>query len=113
MKKAPYSVRHGDVLLVDAAYRRRDLSGATEIPPEGNRVILAHGEVTGHAHVCVIDREKPQARLMEIAAERYLQIVEKVALSHEEHTAILLRKGKLQQGFQVEERGEKVRSVQD
>ena len=111
MKKV-YSVRQGDVLLIDAKYRGDNLE-AIEVKAEKNKVVLAEGEVTGHAHVCVIDREQPQVKVFEAQAERYLQIVETIALTHEEHTTILLRKGRLQQAFQVEDFGEEVRRVTD
>lgn len=112
----PYSIRHGDVLLVDAAYRGEMPDHAKEII--GDRVVLAHGEVTGHAHV--IDKEK--ARLWDAKGERFLQIVENLApLTHEEHSEIKLDRlalvnpasGRLQQAFQVEDFGEEVRRVTD
>ena len=40
--------RQGDV-LVRPLRRDQKIKGA-EVPPEGGRVILAHGEATGHAH---------------------------------------------------------------
>ena len=105
----PYCVRHGDVLLVDAAYRGGMPATATEEQTKG-RVILAHGEVTGHAHAI---EDCTKVRVFDAAAERFLQISEKVALSHEEHSTIMLNKGRLQQAFQVEDFGEEVRRVAD
>jgi hypothetical protein len=43
----PFHVRQGDVLLV-----RVDVSvaGTRHVPRDGDRLVLAYGEVTGHAH---------------------------------------------------------------
>lgn len=96
--------RQGDVLLVEV----NDIPlGAKDITPK-DRIVLAYGEVTGHAHaiypeqreVTVLDRalkREPQtaikAKLWDAGAERFLQVVEKTALKHEEHSAIELPKG--------------------
>ena len=40
-------IRQGDVQLQQVAKMPRD---CTEITPDGNRIVLAYGEVTGHAH---------------------------------------------------------------
>ena len=45
--------RQGDVLLVPCAGIPAD---ACEEAPEGGRVILAHGERTGHCHAMAADR---------------------------------------------------------
>lgn len=111
--KVPYQIRQGDVLLVDASYRG-EKAGAP-IPAEGGRTVLAHGEVTGHAHAI-----EPEAKVsyFDADAERFLTVMEKVGLGHEEHTAVFLAPndaagGKYQQAFQVEEFGEEVRRVAD
>lgn len=56
-----------------------------EIAPEAGRTVLAHGEVTGHAHAfkepVPFYREKASGR-------RFLKLVEPQALSHEEHAPI-------------------------
>jgi hypothetical protein len=88
--------RQGDVLLirVDQEIPKR----AKEITENG-RVVLAYGEVTGHAHAIypqVIVADKPPAqpaKLWDAGAERFLQVMEKTALRHEEHEAIDLEPG--------------------
>lgn len=40
-------LRQGDVQIQQVAALP---DGCKEVPPEGNRIVLAHGEVTGHAH---------------------------------------------------------------
>lgn len=44
----PFQIRQGDVYLIPV---KSLPAGSTPIPPEGGRrFVLAHGEVTGHAH---------------------------------------------------------------
>src|SRR5574341_549052 len=81
--------RQGDVLLI----KRDRLSEGQliPIPVDGSgRIVLAYGEVTGHAHA-IADTAK--ARLWDAGAERFLQVLEKTALVHEEHAPIQLEKG--------------------
>lgn len=104
MKKALYSVRQGDVLLVKASTVP---DTAQRVPGE---VILAYGEVTGHAHRII---EKHKAEYFDANAERFLQVAERTALTHEEHSAIVLDKGVYRQAFQVEDFGDQVRRVED
>ena len=120
MKKSqqvPYSLRQGDVLLVDATYRGSKIAeGGKAVPLEGGRVVLMHGENTGHAHA--IERPKSKARYFDAGAERFLQAVESLSVTHEEHSALFLSPtdpagGKYHQAFQVEDFGDEVRRVAD
>lgn len=116
MKKqieAPFSVRQGDVLVVDAAYRGDKSDQGKLVKPEAGRVVLQHGEVTGHAHVVEAPARVARPRLYDVQAERYLQVVAEATIRHEEHGPILLYEGRFQQAFQVEEQGEEVRQVAD
>ena len=99
-----FQARQGDVLVVKVASIPK-----TAKPVEGD-IILAHGEVTFHAHRVI---ETTKARYFDANAERFLQVMETTALSHEEHTAIVLEKGVYKQAFQVEDFGEEIRRVQD
>ncbi len=103
-------VRQGDVML----FRVEALpKGAVPVKTKGD-VILAHGEVTGHAHRIKREQtEKPSARLFDVGAERYLQIAERVALTHEEHSAIFLEAGIYRQAFQHEEKRAEIQRVAD
>ena len=105
MKKA---LRQGDVLLFPVAALPK---GAKEVKVKGD-VILAYGEVTGHAHR-IKQTEKPSARVFDVGAERYLQIAERVALIHEEHSAILLDAGVYRQAHQFEEKRAELQRVED
>lgn len=75
--------RQGDVLIVRVDSCPAE---ATPIKREMNEdVILAHGEVTGHAHrIC--SRHATMYRTESDA--RYMRVTAPVALTHEEHTTI-------------------------
>ena len=103
-------VRQGDVMLFKVAALPK---GAKEVETIGD-VILAFGEVTGHAHRIKREQtEKPSARLFDLGAERYLQIAERVALTHEEHSSIFLEAGVYRQAFQFEEKRAEIQRVAD
>jgi hypothetical protein len=82
----PFHVRQGDVLLIRADV---DLHGARHVPRDGDRLVLAYGEVTGHAHAI---REK-RAELRVIDGHRYLDAPAPVVVEHEEHAPIRLDPG--------------------
>lgn len=87
--------------------------GAVEI---NGPIILALGEVTGHAHTIRLpDSERHKVRYWTAEGERFLQILERIEipLSHEEHGPIVIEPGIGKQGFQVEDFGAEVRRVQD
>lgn len=79
--------RQGDVLIVPV---KSIPKGAKPVPRENGRVILAHGEVTGHAHA-LLERnvnmvEKDMRRFLEIAGGG-------ASVVHEEHGTIKLDAG--------------------
>jgi hypothetical protein len=108
MKQQIY--RQGDVLLmrVDA------LPGNAKDVTPGERIVLAYGEVTGHAHAI---EEAPgsarPARLWDAGAERFLQVLEKTALRHEEHAPVELPVGVYKVVQQREYHPEEIRNVAD
>jgi hypothetical protein len=80
--------RQGDVLLerVETA----DLG--EEVGREGGRVVLAHGEVSGHSHAIAA----PDAALFrgrELPQLRFLRLPSPARLVHEEHSPIPLPAG--------------------
>jgi len=100
--------RQGDVLLVKV-----DPAGVEKtrlVPREGGRIILAYGEVTGHAHAI----DAALAELFE-AGDRglYLKIDAACRLTHEEHAAIDLDKGLYRVVRQREYTGVDWRPVRD
>ena len=74
-------VRQGDVLLVPVD---RITGLARPLPRTDGRIVLAWGEVTGHAHAI----RAAGATLFGIDEERYLRVAEPVTLDHEEHGTI-------------------------
>ena len=96
--------RQGDVLLikVDGPFEV-DPTRIRQVEFDAGRVVLAYGEVTGHAHAIKVrevadagDPAKPpvpSARQFDYGAERFLRLVEKSVLEHEEHSPIELDAG--------------------
>lgn len=99
--------RQGDVFIV----RRGVLTkGLKPIPRDKGRIVLAYGEVTGHAHAIT----SPQASLFEAAGKVYLSIDgDTVALEHEEHATIDLPRGFYEVIRQREYSPEAIRNVAD
>ncbi len=105
--------RQGDVFLtkidaIPAGCKEEDLS-------QDSRVVLAYGEVTGHAHAIARDPETKvlPARAWSAGAERFIQVMEKTALRHEEHAAIPLEPGIYKVGHQQEYTPAEIRRVAD
>lgn len=99
--------RQGDVLIERVTQINRD----QPMKREDGKVILAHGEVTGHAHA-IADEDVHQ-----FAAEAgvtFLEIKEAVALlKHEEHGTIELPQGRYRVTRQREYSPEEIRNVAD
>ena len=118
MKRVQY--RQGDVLLVPIDEMPADLQ---PVERENGRVILAHGEVTGHAHAIVDDRAElfgvpsTEGGLISIdeAAELYLLVHgdEPVDLVHDEHSTIAVEPGAYKRIRQREYAPEETRLVAD
>lgn len=73
------------------------------------RVILAYGEVTGHAHALSCD----YAKMYRWENERLLHIKEGAVLTHEEHGSIALEPGIWQVIQQREYHPQELRNVLD
>lgn len=130
----PQQLRQGDVQLQPVAALP---TGCTEIPADGKRIVLAYGEVTGHAHAiydhlkapaqaeerpgaadeitdAAIARAQSKARLWKApSGERFLEVKETVTLRHEEHTAHTLPPGIYKLPTQVEYTPAELVRVQD
>lgn len=109
--------RQGDV-LVEQIRRKRARTG--RLVTDAGRVILAYGEVTGHAHAVVEDdrrspmEELPAAQLFEEPdGARYLFVDRPCALVHEEHGRIALAPGCYRVVRQREYSPEAIRNVAD
>jgi hypothetical protein len=123
MKKPKIKGRQGDVMLikVDALP-----DGCAPIPDaEPHRTVLAHGEVTGHAHAIYVKNAMDIARdalakatkfaqlFVAKNGDRYLKVTTPVTLQHEEHTAHSIPAGIYKLPVQVEYTPEELRRVED
>jgi hypothetical protein len=87
--------RQGDVLLLPCPGIPAD---ATEETPENGRVVLAHGERTGHSHAMSGERVRQfrQERFDRVDGRRaYVRVAgsSPVALQHEEHGTLMIPPG--------------------
>lgn len=100
-------IRQGDVLVSAIPALP---AGLTAKRPDAGRLVLAYGEVTGHAHA--ID-----ATLGELFEDHdgalYLRLDAPAQLRHEEHAAIALQPGTYRVGYQREYAPEAIRRVVD
>jgi hypothetical protein len=102
--------RQGDVLIVPVAALPAKLK---PVKRENGRVILAHGEVTGHAHAIKNKRAalfrdpKLAAIFMHVSGDA------PVALEHDEHDTISVPPGDYRVIRQREYHPEEIRNVAD
>ena len=103
--------RQGDVLLIAIEAIPSD---ATTCKIDGD-VILAWGEVTGHAHRLAPETVKPFAKggVWSAEAERFITAVEGATLRHEEHGAIVIPPGNYRVIQQREYHPAAIRNVAD
>lgn len=99
--------RQGDVLIVPVDSIP---AGCKPVKRDNGRVILAYGEVTGHAHA-ILDEGVSQIELKE--GERYLNAPDGATITHEEHGTIVLPEGVFLIQRQKEYSPEEVRNVAD
>ena len=89
---SPAIYRQGDVMLVSVGTLPE---GAVEKPHNG-RVVLAEGEVTGHAHTITAPAPMLKEYALPGTARRFLSVEELLAgvdLTHQEHSTITLPPG--------------------
>jgi hypothetical protein len=82
--------RQGDVLIRRVG---RIPKATVAVPRDAGRIVLAYGEVTGHAHAIAA----PEAEATLLTTEqnrRFLRIVSQVDVVHEEHGSITLAPGR-------------------
>jgi hypothetical protein len=107
-KSATPMFRQGDVLV--ALVERTLPKEAKRVARDDGRIVLAYGEVTGHAHAI----HSSSATLWENAdGARYLEVKRTVQLLHEEHAAIRIPAGLYQVVRQREYSPEAIRFVAD
>jgi len=120
------TIRQGDVLIIinGAKGKKR----GAEVPRENNRVVLAYGEVTGHAHAisdagCALYAEastvsNPDAMTMigiagGLIPDRILEVTAPVGMLHEEHDREVIPAGRHIVRIQREYSPGELRNVQD
>jgi hypothetical protein len=98
--------RQGDVLLI----RDDNATGGEEMPRDKGRVVLAYGEVTGHAHVI----RNPNVCQLCNDGHTVLVVGDVSALlEHDEHATIELPPGRYRVQIQQEYEPEAYRNVAD
>lgn len=99
--------RQGDVLFI----KRQTLPEGTkkEIARDNGRVVVAYGEVTGHAHATTaIDVVQ-----VEIGNTRWLVASDEFTIGHEEHAPLTLDSGTWEVVYQAEYTPQEIRRVVD
>ena len=85
-----FVARQGDVLIVAT---NTIPENTQPVERENGRVVLAHGEATGHAHVI----DDPTVLFLESdlgeLADRFLRVEQECVVTHDEHDAITLPPG--------------------
>lgn len=111
-----HQFRQGDVLV---SRTRAKLSDQAKAISDQGRVILAYGEVTGHAHQ-VVAAEEADTELIPASAlfeepdgTRYLIVNRTCLLRHEEHGPITLAPGAYKVTRQREYSPSEIRNVAD
>lgn len=97
--------RQGDVLLIEV----ESVDGGTPVKRDKGRIVLAYGEVTGHAHAIAA----PRAALVEWNGERYVSSETAFVVHHEEHAPARLPAGTFKVVIQREYTPAEIRRVVD
>lgn len=98
--------RQGDVLLVSIPEFPK---GAIDVTPKNDKIVLAEGEATGHAHA--IMARDVVARMVGVSL--YLHVIRETILKHEEHGDINVVPGHYEVRRQREYSPEEIRNVAD
>ncbi len=107
MEKVCKQVRQGDVLL----HPIKKLPEGAKKENHVKKLVLAEGEVTGHAHVISSKRQQVDHYTKE--TQSYLVVNEPVTVNHEEHGELVLEPGTYEVRRQVEQWMDEVRKVAD
>lgn len=102
--------RQGDILILPV---KSVPQGLVEVPREAGRVVLAHGEATGHAHVVEGEEVLFLAADLEELEGRFLRVEAEAAVVHDEHDTIVLPPGDYEVRRQREYSPEEIRTVAD
>ncbi len=109
MKKTkPTIYRQGDVLIERVPSIPTNV---TKAPPENGRIILAHGEATGHHH-SIDMRDADWWKGTGVPAQ-FIEVKKATEVVHQEHGPIALPPGKYRVRRQREYSPEAIRNVAD
>lgn len=112
MKNQVCMFRQGDVLLRRVSEIPTDAVVADKKDQFGNdRIVLAYGEVTGHAHA-IHDLDSVDV-FVKGDGTMYLEVKSEASLQHEEHATIALPPGNYERVIQREYSPEEIRNVAD
>ena len=82
--------RHGDLIFKQLAELPEKLKS---LSLENNSFVLALGEVTGHKHVMVAEREGDLHMFVDAQGRYVLEVIAPTKLSHEEHNTLTFQPG--------------------
>lgn len=102
--------RQGDVLI---ATTTEIPTGCRPVPRDNGHLVLAYGEVTGHAHVVEGLAELFAPEDVTELEDRFLRVEVEVQVVHDEHAAITLPPGDYIIRQQREYMPEEIRAVAD
>ena len=103
-------IRQGDVLIKPVSSIP---AGLAEVPREDGRLILAHGEVTGHAHVVSCPEARMFGSLTADDGPRFIDVPRPTSVVHDEHAPLGLAAGFYEVRRQREYSPEEIRRVAD
>ncbi len=104
-------IRQGDVLVRRIKALPKNIKPAA---PENGRLVLAHGEATGHHHSFALSDRVALFREDGSGGGLFLSITgAPAALEHQEHTALVLAPGNYEVVRQREYSPEAIRRVED
>lgn len=96
--------RQGDIALIETKPVRGE-----EVARDNGRIVLAYGEITGHAHA-ILDKS---VRLVEWNGARYVSSPKPFTMQHEEHAAVVMPPGTFRIVRQREYTPQEIRRVMD
>lgn len=105
-----FQARQGDVLIISTTSIPK---AAKPVERENGRIVLAHGEVTGHCHAIDSEHALFLAADLNEMADRFLKVSEECEVVHDEHDPITLPPGDYVVRRQREYQPEAVRNVAD
>lgn len=108
--KVTNQVRQGDVLITTVLSLPKEAILTEVGENDGNKVVLAEGEATGHSHTVKREKVKPYSTP---TGELYLEVLFPVEVEHQEHAPITLQPGKYKVVRQMEYWMDEVRKVSD